>query len=155
MWFRLQQRLILFFIFLISSHSPTLAFEMGVDGFVAMNHEEVSTYRHSYVFLGGDTIRIGMVQIHEAPHEYQTDHIEAVGLRFGGERYLEIAVGKYSRTFNGKIGKGRATIIQYGGRINDWVTLSLPIVIKSITEGDLRNRRLIEAVPHLGIRIGL
>ena len=151
----MKQRLLFFLLFFFTLQNAAIAFELGVDGFVNANHEEISTYRHSYVFIGGDSVRIGAVQIHEAPHEYQTDHIDALGLRFGGDRFLEIAVGTYSRNFNGKIGKGSATIIQYGGLVNEWVTLSLPIVIKSITEGDLTHRRLVEAVPHIGIRFGL
>ena len=150
-----KHKLILFISLFFFTTSVSQATELGVDGFVSVNHEEVSLYSHSYAFIGGDSFRFGAVQVLETPHSYLTDKITALGVRFGGDRYFEIAVGSFTRTFNEKQATGSGTIIQYGGLINDWVTLSLPIIIKKITAGDLRNRTLIEATPQIGIRFSL
>ncbi|MDX2470983.1 MAG: hypothetical protein QNL04_10455 [SAR324 cluster bacterium] len=151
----MKQKLLLFIFFFTLGNGPVQATELGVDGFVSINHEEVSLYTHSYAFVGSDSFRFGAVQIIETPHDYLTDKISAVGVRFGGDRYLEIAVGRFTRTFNESRATGSGTIIQYGGLVNDWCSISLPIVIKKITAGDLRNRTLIEATPQIGIRFGL
>lgn len=141
-------------VLLLLSPLRLFAFEMGVDGFANANHEEVSLYSHSYVFVGGEGFRIGAVYIYEQPHDYMTDKITAYGFRIGEKRFFELAVGKFERQYNDKIGKGTGAVIQTGWLVQDWLTVSIPFVYKKISEGDLTPRTLIDAVPQVGLRWG-
>lgn len=137
---------------------PLAAGELGVQGFLGFNHAEAGVYAQAQAFLGGDSVRIGAVWVQEQPHDYLTDQIQAAGLRFGGERYLTLAVGRFTRKYTDHEGthegRGTGAVLEYGGLVRDWLTLSLPVYYKTITEGDLRRRTLIDAVPHLGLRWG-
>ncbi len=144
--------LLLFSVLLIPLR--LVALELGVDGFANANHEEVSRYSHTYVFLGGESFRLGAVYIYEQPHEYMTDKLTAYGFRLGEKRFFELAVGKFERQYNDKIGKGSGAVMQTGWLVKDWLSISIPFVIKKISEGDLTHRTLIDAVPQVGLRWG-
>lgn len=115
--------------------------------------QEVLFRSHNSLFFGSSYLKFGVVGLYEPMHSYLTDSGAGVGMKVGETQFVVLGAGYLHRKFEDVYGaEGAFGMVMYGYQFNDYFSISVPVIYKQFSNGDLESRSIIDVHPLFGLR---